>query len=75
MTRNKLAIHEKPMKRLAMLLGPTLSLIALLRWAEKRAQRSVQCLDPLLALRGSGRHIWADQHADDFVRSLREGSE
>jgi len=29
--------------------------------------------DPLLALRGSGRLIWADEHADDYVRRLREG--
>lgn len=29
--------------------------------------------DPLLALRGSGRHLWADEHADNYVRRLREG--
>lgn len=29
--------------------------------------------DPLLALRGSGKHLWADEHADDYVRRLREG--
>jgi hypothetical protein len=29
--------------------------------------------DPLLALRGSGRELWADEHADDYVRRLREG--
>jgi len=29
--------------------------------------------DPLLALRGSGRSLWADEHADDYVRRLREG--
>jgi hypothetical protein len=28
--------------------------------------------DPLLALRGSGREVWADEHADDYVRRLRE---
>ena len=28
--------------------------------------------DPLLALRGSGKHLWADEHADDYVRRLRE---
>ncbi len=32
-------------------------------------------LDPLLRLRGSGREIWKHQHADEFVRSLREGWE
>jgi hypothetical protein len=29
--------------------------------------------DPLLALRGSGKRLWADEHADDYVRRLREG--
>jgi hypothetical protein len=27
--------------------------------------------DPLLGLRGSGRELWADEHADDYVRRLR----
>ncbi len=31
--------------------------------------------DPLLALRGSGKALWADEHADDYVRRLREGWE
>jgi hypothetical protein len=31
--------------------------------------------DPLLALRGSGKRLWADEHADDYVRRLREGWE
>ncbi|MGC2196027.1 MAG: hypothetical protein WA628_15225 [Terriglobales bacterium] len=31
--------------------------------------------DPLLALQGSGKHLWADEHADDYVRRLREGWE
>jgi len=31
--------------------------------------------DPLLALRGSGRGLWADEHADEYVRRLREGWE
>jgi len=29
--------------------------------------------DPLLALRGSGKYTWADEHADDYIRRLREG--
>lgn len=29
--------------------------------------------DPLLALIGSGKDLWADEHADDYVRRLREG--
>lgn len=32
-------------------------------------------VDPLLQLRGSGREVWKHQHADEFVRSLREGWE
>ncbi|MGA9800447.1 MAG: hypothetical protein WBQ68_15655 [Terriglobales bacterium] len=31
--------------------------------------------DPLLALRGSGKHLWADEHADEYVRRIREGWE
>jgi hypothetical protein len=27
--------------------------------------------DPLLALRGSGRSLWADGHADEYVKRLR----
>lgn len=29
--------------------------------------------DPLLALRGSGRALWAEEHADEYVRRLRDG--
>lgn len=31
--------------------------------------------DPLLSLRGSGRQLWSSEHADDYVRRLREGWE
>jgi hypothetical protein len=31
--------------------------------------------DALLALQGSGRDIWADEHADEYVNRLREGWE
>ena len=31
--------------------------------------------DPLLRLRGSGRHIWADEHADEYVENLRRESD
>jgi hypothetical protein len=31
--------------------------------------------DPLLSLRGSGKKIWAGEHADEYVRRLREGWE
>jgi hypothetical protein len=43
-------------------------------WCSNSAKRSRQ-EDPLLALRGSGKHIWADEHADEYVRRLREGWE
>lgn len=29
--------------------------------------------DPVLGLRGRGRHIWADEDADAYVRRQREG--
>lgn len=28
--------------------------------------------DPLLRLRGSGRDLWASEHADEYVRRLRQ---
>jgi hypothetical protein len=31
--------------------------------------------DPILALVGSGKHIWGDENPDEYVRSLREGWE
>ncbi len=31
--------------------------------------------DPLLSLRGSGQQLWSSEHADDYVRRLREGWE
>jgi len=31
--------------------------------------------DPLMALAGSGKALWADEHADEYVRRLREGWE
>jgi hypothetical protein len=50
----------------------------LLDWYEQQyaPQRSLRPeADPLLALRGSGRELWADEHADQYVRRLREGWE
>jgi len=29
----------------------------------------------LLQARGSGKHLWEDEHADEYVRRLREGWE
>jgi hypothetical protein len=31
--------------------------------------------DPLLKAQGSGKHLWADEPADEYVRRLREGWE
>lgn len=43
-------------------------------WCSVAANRA-RDEDPLLALRGSGRQLWADEHADNYVRRLREGWE
>lgn len=43
-------------------------------WCANAAGRAIDD-DPLLALRGSGKELWADEHADDYVRRLREGWE
>jgi hypothetical protein len=50
----------------------------LLKWYEhwrKQGGPRKRILDPLLALYGSGREIWADEHADEYVARLREGWE
>lgn len=50
----------------------------LLNWYEgwsAAALSAASKADPLLALRASGKHLWADEHADDYVRRLREGWE
>jgi hypothetical protein len=39
----------------------------------KKAVVGPSSSDPLLALRGSGKRLWADEHADDYVARLREG--
>lgn len=43
-------------------------------WSSVATNKSLR-EDPLLALRGSGKTLWADEHADDYVRRLREGWE
>jgi len=51
---------------------------ALLEWYRDWNQDNVEDRiknDPLLALRGSGKELWADEHADEYVRRLREGWE
>jgi hypothetical protein len=39
------------------------------------ARRNLEETDPLLQSRGSGKHIWADEHADEYVNRLRDGWE
>ncbi|SRR5882672_5312525 len=43
-------------------------------WSSAMAAEAKES-DPLLALRGSGKKLWADEHADEYVRRLREGWE
>ncbi len=46
------------------------------KWNNKGSARGTPpTSDPLLALRGSGRQLWKDEHADEYVRNLREGWE
>ena len=47
----------------------------LLSWYEEwcQAMAKTELLrDPLLGLAGSGKQLWADEHADEYVRRLRE---
>jgi len=41
----------------------------------KSASPARRSMDPLLRLRGSGKEIWKDEHADEYIRRLREGWE
>ncbi len=43
-------------------------------WSSLARRKAVES-DPLLQLRGSGKKLWADEHADEYVRRLREGWE
>ena len=43
-------------------------------WSSAAATKSRQ-EDPLLSLRGSGKRLWAKEHADEYVCRLREGWE
>ena len=49
----------------------------LLRWYQEwsRTFTRSESQDGILALAGSGKELWADEHADDYVRRLREGWE
>lgn len=66
------------MKRLAFILATSSALVVMLRWWERRSRSRASnsgLFDRLIALRGSGRDVWADEHADEFIRRLREGWE
>jgi hypothetical protein len=43
-------------------------------WCEEATRHDLKN-DPLLNSFGSGRELWADEHADEYVRRLREGWE
>ena len=43
-------------------------------WCAEAVQNRVES-DPLLKAQGSGKHLWADEPADEYVRRLREGWE
>jgi hypothetical protein len=38
-------------------------------------QNKTNRFDPLLVLIGTGRDLWANEHADEYVNRLREGWE
>jgi len=42
------------------------------QWSADSAAKAAS-LDPLLALRGSGKGLWADDPADEYVENLRKG--
>jgi hypothetical protein len=43
-------------------------------WNRDRTEDRIKN-DPLLALYGSGKDLWADEHADEYIQRLREGWE
>jgi hypothetical protein len=43
-------------------------------WSQDSIEERIKN-DPLLALYGDGKDLWADESADDYVRRLREGWE
>jgi hypothetical protein len=43
-------------------------------WTRYDVEKAIQS-DPLLALYGSGKSVWADEHADEYVANLRAGWE
>jgi hypothetical protein len=49
--------------------------VGLLEWYRDWCAEVRPAMDPLLALAGSGKELWAEERADDYVRRLREGWE
>ncbi len=50
---------------------------SLLDWYQTRCSKKTAtdfANDPLLTLRGLGRALWADEHADEYIANLREES-
>ncbi len=47
----------------------------LLGWYEQWRRRARAEPDPLLALVGTGREVWADEHADAYIERLRSDGE
>jgi hypothetical protein len=43
-------------------------------WRHSRSGKIAQ-VDPLLALYGTGKELWSDEHADEYVARLRKGWE
>lgn len=43
-------------------------------WCKSRSQSNSR-FDALLALEGSGKDLWGDEHADEYINRLREGWE
>ena len=43
-------------------------------WSQENLESRIKS-DPLLALFGSGKDLWADEHADEYIRRLRQGWE
>jgi hypothetical protein len=44
------------------------------RWSERHEENPAPVKyedDPLIRLIGSGKHLWADEHADEYVENLR----
>jgi hypothetical protein len=54
-----------------------LEYVPVLDWYARWTERHVEAVpfqyedDPLIRLIGSGKHIWADEHADEYVENLR----